>query len=101
MRSSSQLEETGASYQVSLIVALGPSRTALSTGSAATASWMRVKAARIVRRSARPQAHLITVSEGDHPVSVELDLMEPAGARWWPLGESRLAGQDEAGRLRT
>ena len=43
MRSSSQLEETGAEYHVSMVVALSHVEHCLSTGSAATAFRMRVK----------------------------------------------------------
>ena len=55
----------------------------------------------IVARGSGPQADLLAVLAGNHPLSVELDLVQPAGASGRSLGERRLAGQDEAGRLGT
>ena len=54
----------------------------------------------VVRRGSGPQAHLGAVFAGDDAVAVELDLVQPAGARRRPVGERGLARQDEAGRLR-
>ena len=44
-------------------------------------------------------SHLIAVLAGDNPVSVELDLVQPAGAGGRPIGQGGLAGNDETARL--
>jgi len=46
----------------------------------------------VIRRGTAPQAHPLAILAGDHPVSVELDLVQPAGARRRPIGQRRLAG---------
>jgi hypothetical protein len=56
---------------------------------------------RIVGRGAGPQAHLLAILAGDDPVSVELDLVQPARTGRRPNGKRGLAGQDEAGGLQT
>ena len=55
----------------------------------------------IVARGSGPQADLLAVFAGNDTISVELDLVQPAGAGWGSICERRLARQDEAGRLGT
>src|SRR3954453_19282091 len=83
-----------------MVVALSASSTALSTGSAATASRAR-EGAGIIARRARPQRDALAVFASDDAIAAELDLMQPTGAGRRPAGERRLTRQDEALRLRT
>ena len=59
------------------------------------------KGVRIVNSSAGPEADLLAIFAGDRPVAVELDFVQPGRPRRRPLGQRRLARQDEPGRLGT
>jgi hypothetical protein len=51
----------------------------------------------IVARRSSPQADLLAVLTGNDAIAIELDFVQPAGARRRPVGQRGLARQDEAG----